>query len=73
MAVRRRTHDGFSADIAPGARSVFNDELLAKARREPLPQEPCDDVRRAAGHSADYDVHRPRGVGLRARNARSSS
>ena len=73
MAVRRRTHDSFRADIAPGARSVLNDELMPKARREPLPHEPCDDVRRAAGHSVDDDAHRPRRVGLRARKARSSS
>jgi hypothetical protein len=73
MAVLRRTHDSFRADISPGARSVLNDELLTKARREPLPHEPCDDVRRAAGERADDDVHRPRRVGLRARNARACS
>jgi hypothetical protein len=73
MAVRRRTHDSFSADIAPGARSVFNDELLAKARRELLPQEPCDDVRRGAGKRADDHAHRSRRVGLRARNGRACS
>jgi hypothetical protein len=30
VAVRRRSHDGFGADIAAGARPVVDDKLLAE-------------------------------------------
>jgi hypothetical protein len=33
VAIRRRSHSDFGAEIATGARSVFNDELLTEPIR----------------------------------------
>src|SRR5216683_8154285 len=44
IAVRRCPHDAFGADIAAGARSVLNDELLPEPLRQRLTHEPRDDV-----------------------------
>src|SRR5215475_14835983 len=65
-----RFHNDFGADIAGGARSVLDDELLAKSLRQYLTYEARDDVRRTTGRKADDDAHRPRRIGLRPRDAR---
>src|SRR5262245_2025541 len=49
IAVRRRTHAHFGADIGTCARSVFYDELLAESLREPLTDQARHDVGRTAG------------------------
>src|SRR5215475_4207856 len=65
-----RFHNDFGADIAGGARSVLDDELLAKSLRQYLTYEARDDVRRTTGRKADDDAHRPRRIGLRPSSAR---
>ena len=70
VAVRRRFHDHFGADIAGGARSVLDDELLAKSLRQPLTHQARDDVGRTTGRKADNDAHRVRRIGFRPRDAR---
>src|SRR5262249_16524936 len=62
MAVRGRTRDRLGGDVARSARSVLNDEWLAKALRQPLTDQAREDVGRAAGRNADNDAHRPRQV-----------
>ena len=69
MTVRGRLHERLRGDVAAGARPVIDDELLAKSLRQPLPDQACDDVRRATGRNADDDPHRLRGIGLRDRGA----
>ena len=49
IAVRRRAHDRLGADIAAGTRAVFDDEWLAEPLRQPLSDQPRDNVGRAAG------------------------
>ena len=44
VAVRRRTHDRFGADIAAGTRPVLDDEWLAEPLRQPLTDQARDDV-----------------------------
>jgi hypothetical protein len=70
VAVRRRFHHDFRADIAGGARSVFNDELLAKSLRQPLTNHARDDVGRTTGRKTDDDAYRPRRIRLRPSEAR---
>ena len=62
VAVGRRAHHRLGADIAAGARLVFDDEGLAEPLGEPLAHQPHDDVLRAAGGKADDQVHRPRRI-----------
>src|SRR5215510_2827538 len=49
IAVRGSAHTCLGADIAGGARSVFDDEGLAEALRQPFSYQARDDVRRVAG------------------------
>ena len=65
MAVRGRAHDRLGGDIAAGARPVLDNERLTEAFRQPLADQPCNDVDVVAGGEADDDVHRPRRIGLR--------
>ena len=52
-----------------GAGAIVDDELLAGARRELLPVEATEDVRRAARGECDHHAHRFRRIRLRGRNA----
>ena len=70
VAVRRRTHDRLGGDISGGARAVLSDEWLAEPLRQPLPDQACKDVIRAARSKADNDAHWPRRIGLRPGEAR---
>jgi len=58
------------ADIAAGTRSVFDDELLTKPFRQPLPDDACRDVGRAGRTEGHDQPHRPRRIGLRPCDAR---
>src|SRR6266516_553315 len=58
IAVSGRAHDGLGADVAAGARAIFNDELLTQPLRQPLPDEPRGTVRRA-GWSDRHDQAQP--------------
>jgi len=63
-------HDRLGADIAAGARAIFNDELLTQPLRQPLPDEPRGNVRRAGWSERHDQAHRPGWIGLRPRDAR---
>src|SRR5262249_24856150 len=70
VAIRGRTHDGLSSDIAAGARPVLNDELLTELLRQPLTYYARDDVNRLARGKSDDDARRPRRISLRLRTPR---
>src|SRR5262249_37360173 len=53
-----------------GARTVLDDERLTEPFRQPLADQPCNDVDVVARGESDDDVHRPRWIGLRRRNPR---
>src|SRR6185369_11061 len=65
IAVRRRVHGDLGAQIAPGARSILDDEWCAKPFRHPLTNQTCDDVAQAGGRKRDNDAYGPGRVGLR--------
>ena len=48
VTVRRRAHDRLGGDIALAPGPVFDDEWLAEPLRQPLTDQACDDVGRAA-------------------------
>src|SRR5262249_24550824 len=62
---------GFGSNIAGGARTDLDDELLAELFREELSEQAHDDVGGAACRLADDDLHRSRRIGLCACNMRS--
>ncbi len=69
VAVRRAAGDRGDADIAAGARTVFDDEGLAENLVEPLGQNARQHVGRAAGRIRHDDLHRavgPRRLAARA-------
>src|SRR5262249_44228758 len=70
VAVRGRTHDGLGGYVAAGTWPVLNEELLTKALRYPLPDQPCRRVSEPSGRKASDDTHRPRRIGLRPRDPR---
>jgi hypothetical protein len=57
-------------DITTSAGPVLNDEGLPEMLRQPLSDQPRDDVVTATGSEAHDDAHRPRRIGLRPREAR---
>jgi hypothetical protein len=59
IAVRRSAHDGLGGDVGARARTVLNDELLAKPLREPLPDQAGHDVVAASGSKTDHQAYRP--------------
>ena len=65
MAVGGRTDHRFGTDIAPGARSVLNDEWLAKPVRQPLGDQTRENIRTAASGLTDDQANRTRREGLR--------
>jgi tetrahydromethanopterin S-methyltransferase subunit G len=69
VAVGRRVHHRFGRDVGAGAGAVLDGELLAEPLRQPVACQPRDGVGRAAGGKPDKDVHRPRRIGLRPREA----
>jgi hypothetical protein len=65
------THDRLGADVVARSWPVFDDKCLAELLRQPLTEQARENVSCAASGSADNDAHRPRGIGLRQREARS--
>src|SRR5262249_14037677 len=57
-------------DIARGPRPVLDDERLAEAIRQPLPDQARKEIGRPAGGKPDDDTDRPRRIGLRAGDPR---
>ena len=70
ITIRRRTNDCLGANIGPRAGSIFNDERLAKPLRQPLTDQACENVSRAAGSKANDNAHRARRIGLCPRDPR---
>src|SRR5262245_60145753 len=62
VAVRRRAHDRFGADIAATSWPVIDDEWLAEPLRQPLTDEARQNVLRAAGGNGDDQAHWPRWI-----------
>ena len=56
MAVRGRAHDRFGGDIAAGARPVLDNERLAEPFRQPLAEQPRNDVDVVASGESDVEV-----------------
>ena len=65
IAVGLRTCDRFDADMAARARTIFNDEGLAESIRQPLTDEACREIDRAASGNRDDNVHRLVRIALR--------
>src|SRR5262249_51840699 len=70
VAVARRAHDRFYAEIAGTAWAVLDHERLAESLVQPLSDHPRMNVIRAAGREGHNDACRPRWIGLRPRDAR---
>jgi len=70
VAVRRRARDRAGSDVAAGAGSVLDHELLAQPLGEPSADEARSDVGYPAGRIADEETNRPRRIGLRAGKTR---
>src|SRR5215204_7829473 len=64
IAVWRCPDDRFRCDIAAASWPVLNDKGLAKALRQPLADQPCNDVVPSAGGEAYDHVHWARRIGL---------
>ena len=60
VAVGRRAHDRFGADVAGAAGPVVDDDGLTEPLREPLADQAREHVTGAAGREADHDAHRSR-------------
>jgi hypothetical protein len=65
MAVCRGADHRFGRKVAAGAGSIFHDEWLPQARREPIGDNARQQIRRAARRGADQELHRPCRVVLR--------
>ena len=65
VAVGRRARRRLRADRVAGARPVLDDDLLAERARQPVAEQPADDVGRAAGGLRDDELDRLRGPALR--------
>jgi hypothetical protein len=70
VAVCRRAHDRFGADVGAATRPVVDYELLAKPLRKPLADEARRDVVCATRRDRHDQAHRPRRIGLRQCNTR---
>jgi hypothetical protein len=70
VAVGRRARHRLQREIAAAARSVVDDDRLAQPLREPLTDQPRNDVGRAAGADEHDHGHRPCRPSLREGRAR---
>ncbi len=64
VAVGRRAHRHFGADVGAAARAVLDHERLAEPNGHPLPEQARQDVGRAAGRDRNDDPHRAGGIAL---------
>src|SRR5262249_45179048 len=64
VAIRGGAHDGLRTQISTGARSIFDDELLAEPFGKPLSYYSRVNVERLAGRKANNDTHRSRRIRL---------
>jgi hypothetical protein len=65
ISVRCGSHDGLGRQIAGGAGSIINDELLSKPVGQPLGHQPGVNIVVTAGWITDEDAYRPIRVDLR--------
>jgi hypothetical protein len=65
VTVGRRPHDRLGGDIAGAARAVLDHDRLPEPARQPLRDQPPENVVRAAGGKADEETHRLGRIGLR--------
>ena len=65
IAIRRRTNHRIGDDVGAAARLVFDDELLAEQFGKPLPENPRQDIGRAARRERHDPAHRSRRIGIR--------
>ena len=63
-------HDRLCGDIAAGAQPVLDDERVAEPLRQPLTDQPREDVVGATGSKADDHAHWLRRIGLCPSHAR---
>ena len=59
VAVRRRAHGHFGADVGGGAGPVLDDEWLSEPLGQPLADEAREDVVCATGRKSGNQAHRP--------------
>ena len=64
VAVGRRPRRRLGADVAAGAAAVLGHHRLAEARRQPLGDQPAEDVGAAAGRERQDEADRARGPGV---------
>ena len=64
ISVRRRFRDRIGAEIAPGARPIFDDDRLLEEFGQPLADQPRDGVHRAARRERNDDADRAGWIGL---------
>src|SRR5262249_52279234 len=65
VSVGWRAHHLLGGEIAGGADTVLDDELLPEPLGEPLRHQARGEIATAAGRKADDKTHRPRGLALR--------
>ena len=65
VTVRCSPHDKFGGHIAARAGPVLDDKLLTEPLGQPLANEPCGNIVRAASGKPDHDVHRAGRIGFR--------
>src|SRR5262249_6957526 len=71
MAVRGCAYDRLGGNIAAGARAVLDNEWLAEPFRQPLADQPCNDVDVVASGESNDAVHRPCRIGVRPSKTRN--
>jgi len=71
VAIRLRLRNRFGADVAAGARTIVDDELLTHVFRQPLRKDAADDVGSTPRRERDDHPKRLGRVDLGERRARS--
>ena len=69
ISVARRTRDRFGGNMGTGPRPVLDDERLTEPLRQPLADQTCGNVGRAASRKSDDDAHQTRWIALRSSDA----
>src|ERR1051325_2414688 len=72
VAIRRRSHDCFGANIPPAARPVLDDKWLAEPLRQPITHQARENVGDAARSEWNNQAYRARRITLRTCDARES-
>jgi hypothetical protein len=70
ISVGRRIHDRLRGDVRASAWPILDDKGLAKPLRQPLPNQPRNDVVPTGRGKADDKAHWPGRIGVRPRDTR---